>query len=40
MFNLHKNLDLLPLAGLRKDKVFKEMEDGIFTTPILDTNAD
>ncbi len=26
MFNLHKNVNLLPLAGLRKDKIFKEMD--------------
>jgi len=38
MFNLHKNADLLPLAGLRKDKIFKEMEDGRESSPIIDTN--
>ena len=38
MFNLHKNADLLPLAGLRKDKIFKEMEDGRQSSPIIETN--
>ena len=38
MFNLHKNADLLPLAGLRKDRIFKEMEEGIADTPIIETN--
>jgi len=37
MFNLHKHADLVPLAGLRKDKIFKEMEEGIFSSPIIET---
>jgi hypothetical protein len=40
MFNLHKNADLLPLAGLRKDRIFKEMEEGKDTSPIIETNLE
>jgi hypothetical protein len=39
MFNLHKHADLVPLSSLRKDKIFKEMEEGIFSSPIIETNA-
>jgi len=38
MFNLHKNSDLLPLAGLRKERIFKEMEEGISDTRDVETN--
>ena len=40
MFNLHKNADLLPLAGLRKERIFKEMEEGRAASPIIDTNCE
>lgn len=38
MFNLHKHNDLQPLAAIRKDRIFKSMEEGIGHSQVIDTN--